>query len=174
MPQELILVDEKNNVIGYGEKLKVHQEGRLHRAFSIFVLNDNDELLLQKRATEKYHSGGLWANTCCSHPLKGEDIEITTHRRLLYEMGFDCELESFFHFTYKVELDNNLTEYEYDYVFLGNYSEDPKPNPAEVSDWKWISIHQLNIDLKEKPDDYVYWIKEAFPEFYKKYINRIS
>jgi len=174
MSQELILVDEKNNVIGYGDKLKVHQDGRLHRAFSIFVLNDNDELLLQKRAKEKYHSGGLWANTCCSHPLKGEDMEITIHQRLLQEMGFDCELKSFFHFTYKVEFDNNLTEHEYDFVFLGNYSGNPMPNPAEVSDWKWMDIHELHIDLKENPDDYVYWIKKAFPEFYKKYTNRIS
>ena len=173
MAQELILVDEKNNVIGYGEKLKVHQEGRLHRAFSIFVLNDKDELLLQKRADKKYHSGGLWANTCCSHPLKGEDLEITIHQRLLHEMGFDCELKSLFNFIYKIDLDNNLTEHEYDYVFLGNYSGAPNPNPEEVSDWKWMGIQELNDDLQENPNGYVYWIKKAFPEFYKKYANRI-
>lgn len=165
----LILVDEENNITGYEKKLKVHQDGLLHRAFSIFVVNKKGQTMLQKRAIEKYHSGGLWANTCCSHPLKGEETETTIHERLVEEMGFDCDLQALFKFTYRAELDNDLVEYELDQVYIGAYEMDPVPNPAEVCDWKWIDIEFLKEDLENSPDDYVYWLKAAFPEFYLNY-----
>jgi isopentenyl-diphosphate delta-isomerase len=165
----LILVDEQNNITGYEKKLKVHQDGLLHRAFSIFVMNKKGQLMLQKRAIEKYHSGGLWANTCCSHPLKGQNTETTIHERLVEEMGFDCDLQSLFKFTYRAELDNELVEYELDQVYIGHYEIDPVPNPAEVCDWKWIDIEFLKDDLTNSPDEYVYWLKAAFSEFYLNY-----
>lgn len=169
MEQTLILVDEQNNITGYGEKLRVHQEGHLHRAFSIFVVNKSGQLMLQRRALEKYHSGGLWANTCCSHPLKDEDREETIHLRLLEEMGFDCELKPLFEFIYRAEFDNGLTEYELDQVYIGTYEEAPNPNPLEVCEWKWMDIEALKIDLEKNPENYVYWLKAAFNEFYLNY-----
>lgn len=156
---EVILVDEKDNVIGTEEKMKTHQEGKLHRAFSIFVFNSKGELLLQKRAKSKYHSGGLWTNTCCSHPRPEEHIEKAVHRRLKEEMGFDCELKEIFSFTYKAKLDNNLFEHEYDHVFIGNFDGEPNPNPEEVDDWKWVDLEELKKDIRENPDSYTYWLK---------------
>lgn len=167
MAEELILVNESGEEIGFGEKLEVHQKAQLHRAFSIFVINTANQLMLQKRASHKYHSGGLWANTCCSHQIRGEAEEETTHRRLREEMGFDCELKRLFNFIYKIELDNGLTEYEYDHVYIGRYENEPKPNPEEVEDWKWIDIEDLRRDLEKNPGDYVYWIKPAFEKFYE-------
>lgn len=174
MQHELILVDDMDNVVGYGEKLQVHQEGKLHRAFSIFVVNDNHELLLQRRALSKYHSAGLWANTCCSHPLKGMDISQTVHHRLKEEMGFDCILSPLFSFIYRAEFENGLTEYEYDHVYIGYYNESPKPNPAEVCDWQWMDVEKLKKDLEINPDKYVYWLREAFGKFYDHYLDKIN
>lgn len=165
MNQELILVDENDVVIGYGEKLQVHKNALLHRAFSIFVLNDNSELLLQKRAYNKYHSGGLWANTCCSHPVRGEDQEVTAHRRLVEEMGIQCSLRKIFGFVYKAKLDNGLTEFEYDHVYLGKFEGNPVPNAEEVCDWKWMNLEILKEELKENPDQYAYWLHHAFEQF---------
>ena len=169
MEDTLILVDEHNNITGYGEKLKVHQEGQLHRAFSLFVVNHAGQLMIQRRALDKYHSGGLWANTCCSHPLKGEDREETIHIRLQHEMGFDCELQPLFDFIYKAEFENGLTEYELDQVYIGFYEGDAYPNPSEVCEWKWMDIEALKIDLQQAPEKYVYWLKTAFDEFYLNY-----
>lgn len=169
MNQTLILVDENNNITGYDEKLKVHQEGHLHRAFSLFVVNKAGQLMLQRRAHGKYHSGGLWANTCCSHPLKGEDPEKTIHDRLMKEMGFDCELNPMFKFIYRVEFDNGLTEYELDQVYIGIHESAPSPNPEEVCEWKWMDIEALKDDIAASPDEYVYWLKAAFHEFYINY-----
>ena len=165
MNQELILVDENDVVIGYGEKLQVHKNAQLHRAFSIFVLNNNSELLLQKRAYNKYHSGGLWANTCCSHPIRGEDQEVTTQRRLVEEMGIQCSLRKIFSFMYKAELDNGLTEFEYDHVYLGKFEGNPVPNAEEVCDWKWINLGILKEELQEHPERYAYWLLHAFEQF---------
>jgi len=156
---EVILVDENDNVIGTEEKIKAHQEGKLHRCFSIFVFNSKDELLLQKRAKSKYHSGGLWSNTCCSHPIHGEPIEKTVHQRLKEEMGFDCELKEIFSFTYKTKLDNNLFEHEYDHVFIGKFDGEPNPNPEEVDEWKWIGLEELKKGIQENPDSYTYWLR---------------
>ncbi len=126
--EEVILVDENDNELGKEEKLKAHKEGKLHRCFSILIFNSKEELLIQKRAKNKYHSGGLWANTCCSHPKPGEDTEIAAHRRLKEEFGFDCELKQLFNFTYKKTFDNGLTENEFDHVFIGITNSEPIPN----------------------------------------------
>jgi isopentenyl-diphosphate delta-isomerase len=166
MHQRLILVDPNDNEIGSGEKMPVHRRGLLHRAFSIFVLNPRQEVLLQRRALSKYHSGGLWANTCCSHPILGEEQHITVQRRLREEMGFETSLERLFSFRYRAELDNGLIEHELDHVYLGRYDGKPDPNPKEVCDWQWMSLEQLGVELKEQPDKYVYWLKPAFDEFY--------
>lgn len=166
MEQQLILVDERDQVVGYGEKMEVHKKAQLHQAFSIFVMNKNNELLLQMRALSKYHSGALWANTCCSHPVKDEEQSVTVHRRLKEEMGFSCELKPLFSFIYKAQLDKGLTEHEFDHVYTGNYEGSPDPNPEEVGDWKWMNIENLKHDLEKNPQDYVYWIKPAFEKFY--------
>lgn len=166
MNQQLILVNEKDEEIGYGDKLPVHQNAQLHRAFSIFVLNSKNQLLLQKRAYHKYHSGGLWANTCCSHPIKGEEQERTIHRRLIEEMGFDCDLKHLFHFIYRAELDHGLTEYEYDHVYVGNFEGQPKPDPEEVCEWKWMDVDHVRDDILKNPMEYTYWIRQAFEQFY--------
>lgn len=169
MNQTLILVDERDNITGYDEKLNVHQNGHLHRAFSLFVVNRKGQLMLQRRAFDKYHSGGLWANTCCSHPLKGEDPENTIHNKLMQEMGFDCELKPLFKFIYRVEFDNGLTEYELDQVYIGFHEDKPNPNAEEVCEWKWMDIESLKNDLESNPGSYVYWLKAAFNEFYINY-----
>ena len=171
MNQELILVNEYDEEIGYGEKLNVHKNAQLHRAFSIFVVNKDNQLLLQRRANNKYHSGGLWANTCCSHPLKGEDQEQAIHRRLIEEMGFDCDLKKLFSFIYRVEFDNGLTEHELDHVYLGRHDHDPHPNPNEVSDFKWMDLDELKIDLEVNNQNYTFWINHAFEQFYTKFKN---
>ena len=168
MNDDLILVDKDDNIVGYADKLHVHKEGLLHRAFSLFVMNQHNELMLQKRAAGKYHSAGLWANTCCSHPLKGEDQKEAIHNRIMFEMGFDCDLSELFRFTYYAELDHDMIEYELDRVYIGNYEGEPRPNPDEVSDWQWMNIEALKKDLEENPKQYVYWLKEAFDEFYEK------
>jgi len=159
--EEIILVDENDNEVGYGEKMAVHKEGKLHRAFSIFVFNSKGQLLLQKRAKSKYHSGGLWTNTCCSHPRKGENLLDAAHRRLKEEMGFDCELKELFGFVYKARL-GDLYEHEYDHVLIGEYDGEVKPNPEEVEDFKWVDVEEVKNDIKQNPDDYTYWFKIAF------------
>jgi isopentenyl-diphosphate delta-isomerase len=159
MTEYILTVDEKDNVIGKGEKIRIHREGKLHRAFSIFVFNSKGELLLQKRAKSKYHSGGLWTNTCCSHQRDGETLEKAVHRRLKEEMGFDCELKEAFTFTYRVKFDDGLSENEYDHVFFGKFDGKPDPNPEEVDDWKWVSLEELRKDIRKNPDDYTYWLK---------------
>ncbi len=157
--EKIILVDKKDREIGTGEKLEVHKSGKLHRAFSIFVFNRKGELLLQKRAKGKYHSGGLWSNTCCSHPRAGERLEKAVHRRLKQEMGFDCSLKEIFSFVYKVKFENGLYEHELDHVFIGNYGRKPEPDPEEAEGWKWISLNELKKDIQKNPGNYTYWLK---------------
>ena len=157
--EEVILVDESDNEIGKEEKLKAHKEGKLHRCFSILVFNPKEELLIQKRSKNKYHSGGLWANTCCSHPKPGEITEIAAHRRLKEEFGFDCELKPIFNFTYKKTFDNGLIEHEFDHVFMGVTNSKPQPNKEEIEDFKWVPIEELKKDIKENPENYAYWFK---------------
>jgi len=161
MSEDVIIVDENDNEVGIEEKMEAHKEGRLHRAFSIFIFNSNGELLIQKRSRSKYHSGGLWSNTCCSHPKPGESIEDAAHRRLREEMGFDCDLKEVFHFIYRANLNNGLTEYELDHVFIGKYDGEVNPNPSEVEDWRWININDLKKDMEQNPNKYTVWFKIA-------------
>lgn len=156
----IILVDENDNEIGYTEKLEAHKTGKLHRAFSIFVFNPHGEMLIHKRAGHKYHSGGLWSNTCCSHPRKGESLKEAVHRRLQEEMGFDCDLQEIFHFVYTADL-GDLTEHELDHVFVGEYSGDITVNPEEVEDFAWVSVNELQKDIEENPQKYTEWFKIA-------------
>ena len=164
--EKVILVDENDNQVGVMPKLEAHQKGLLHRAFSVFIFNSKYELLLQKRASSKYHSGGLWTNTCCSHPREGEDTLDAANRRLIEEMGIETSLRKVHDFIYKAELDNNLTEHEFDHVFYGIYNEDPIINKDEADDFKWIDMDSLNEDIKTNGDNYTIWFKIAFEYFY--------
>jgi len=158
--EEIILVDEKDNEIGKGEKMQVHKDAKLHRAFSIFVFNSDGKLMIHQRNKDKYHCGGLWTNTCCSHPRAGESLDDAVKRRLQEEMGFTTDMRKVFDFIYKVKFDNGLTEHEFDHVFFGKYDDDPKPNPEEVQDWKWVDLRELRNDIDENPDKYTYWFKD--------------
>jgi isopentenyl-diphosphate delta-isomerase len=160
----VVLVDELDAPIGSMEKLEAHMKGVLHRAFSIFIFNDRDELLIHRRALEKYHSGGLWTNTCCSHPRPGElDIEAAT-RRLKEEMGFSCELQKVTSFIYRAHFDNGLIEHEFDHIWTGNYNDDPIPDPSEVEEWKYISLDVLNVELDKHPENFSVWFQLAMPK----------
>ena len=165
---KIILVDESDNSIGEAEKLEAHKKGLLHRAFSIFVFNSKGELLLQKRNENKYHSGGLWSNTCCSHPRVGENTLDAAHRRLREEMGFDCELKEVYSFVYKSEFNNGLTENEFDHVFTGTCNDNPLPDKNEESEWKWVDKKWLAEDLKNNPGIYTYWLKECYGKVLEK------
>ena len=168
--EKVILVDKNDNQVGLMPKLEAHEKGLLHRAFSIFIFNSRYELLLQKRASSKYHSGGLWTNTCCSHPREGEDTLDAANRRLDEEMGIKTSLRKVYDFIYKAELDNQLTEHEFDHVFYGVCDRDPKLNKDEAEDFKWIDMETLNNDIIKNEDNYTVWFKIAFDYFYK-YLN---
>lgn len=158
MEDLVTLVDEDDNEVGVEGKLAAHRSGKLHRAISVFVFDSNGRLLLQKRASEKYHSGGLWSNTCCSHPRHNEHRLDAAHRRLQEEMGFDCELTEIFSFVYRAILPNDLIEHEFDYVFFGRYEGEPVPNPEEVEDWKWVDMGHLRKDVQTNPNAYTFWL----------------
>ncbi|NLR82092.1 isopentenyl-diphosphate Delta-isomerase [Chitinophaga eiseniae] len=160
---DVILVNEKDEAIGTMEKMEAHQKGVLHRAFSVFIINDAGELLLQRRALEKYHSAGLWTNACCSHQFPGETTAAAAHRRLQEEMGFDCELHEIFAFTYKSEFDNGLTEHEFDHVLLGVYNGNILPNAAEVCDYRYLPTRQILELIKNEPDTFTIWFHKALP-----------
>ncbi|KKQ33357.1 MAG: Isopentenyl-diphosphate Delta-isomerase [candidate division TM6 bacterium GW2011_GWF2_37_49] len=161
MQSNLILVDENDKIIGTAEKLDAHKKGLLHRAFSILIFNSKNEILLQRRALHKYHSGGLWTNACCSHPRINEDLYVAIHKRLLEEMGFDCALEKKFEFIYKIWFEKDqIFEYEYDHVFVGKYDGFVIPNSEEADEIKWIALYDLMSDLKENPENYTFWFKE--------------
>ena len=165
MNDRVILVDEKDEPIGDMDKLEVHQKGLLHRAFSIFIFNAVGQLLLQRRAKEKYHSANLWTNTCCSHPRPREFTLEAAKRRLKEEMGIETHLEKKFDFIYQAELDNNLIEFEFDHVFIGHYNYPPVLNPEEASDYRWISIQELKNEIKQYPEKYTEWLKIAISAF---------
>lgn len=154
------LVNENDTVIGAEEKLLVHQKGLLHRAFSILVFNEKSELLIHQRALHKYHSGGLWTNTCCGHPNAGELMETAVHRRLSEEMGFDCPLEMKFKFHYTTEFGNGLIENEIDHVYIGNYNGTFVVNPEEVATFRWIPLNELMEDVEKNPEIYTFWFRE--------------
>ena len=164
----VILVDENDNELGLMEKMEAHEKGVLHRAFSVFVFNGKGEVMLQQRAFEKYHSGGLWTNTCCSHPRKGETVLEAAHRRMEEEMGFDCELEEQFHFIYNRKLDKGLTEHELDHVVFGKFDGIPNLNPEEVADYKWVNMQELKTDISENPNQYTEWFKICFDEVFER------
>ena len=164
--EKVILVDKNDNQVGLMPKLEAHEKGLLHRAFSIFIFNSRYELLLQKRASSKYHSGGLWTNTCCSHPREGEDTLDAANRRLYEEMGIKTSLRKVYDFIYKAELDNQLTEHEFDHVFYGVCDRDPKLNKDEAEDFKWVDMETLNNDIIKNEDNYTVWFKIAFEYFY--------
>lgn len=161
MESSVILVDENDKEVGTELKTRAHQEGKLHRAFSIFIFNSKGELLLQKRSSKKYHSGGLWSNTCCSHPVPNETTESAAHRRLKEEMGLDCDLKEVFSFVYKTNLSGGLTEHEFDHVLVGYFDGEPKFNPDEVEEIKWVDAESLTRDIKQNPAKYTYWLKEC-------------
>ncbi len=163
--EQVILVNEQDEEVGIMEKMQAHLEGRLHRAFSIFIFNTKNELLLQKRAYGKYHSAGLWSNTCCSHPKPEETVADAATRRLNEEMGIQCNLKKSFSFVYKAVLDNNLTEFEYDHVFSGITDEEPTPHPDEVVAWKYVNTEYLREDIILNPTKYTEWFKICLEEY---------
>ncbi|WP_027419690.1 isopentenyl-diphosphate Delta-isomerase [Crocinitomix catalasitica] len=163
----VILVNDQDEPTGLMEKLEAHRQGLLHRAFSVFVFNNQQQLLLQRRAKSKYHSGGLWTNTCCSHPLDGETVEEAAERRLVEEMGFTCDMELQFNFIYRAELDQGMIENEFDHVLFGTYNEAPEVNPEEVGEWKYMDISAISIDLEENPEAYTAWFKIIFDRVIK-------
>lgn len=164
MKEQVILVDERNNELGFMEKLDAHREGRLHRAISVFIFNENQELLLQKRADHKYHSGSLWTNTCCTHPRPGESTIEASNRRLFEEMGIKADLKLVHQFTYCTPFDNGLTENEYDHVYIGFTNYAPILNPDEASDYKYVNLDDLSLMIKENPGEYTSWFKICFNE----------
>lgn len=168
--EKVILVNEKDEQIGLMPKMEAHEKALLHRAFSVFVFNAENELMIQQRALEKYHSPGLWTNTCCSHQREGERNIAAGKRRLQEEMGFSTDLKDTISFIYKAPFDNGLTEHEFDHILIGEYNEEPQINPEEVADWKWISLQDLKKDMAENPKNYTEWFKIIFA----KYENHIS
>lgn len=160
----VVLVDVNDKAIGFMDKLTAHSSGRLHRAFSVFIFNDKGELLLQQRADKKYHGGGLWTNTCCSHPQWGEDVETGALERLHYEMGLSCDLEKVYSFIYYSPVENDLVEHELDHVFVGYCNQQPIPNLDEVQDYKWLRTEDILYDIMREPAKYTVWFKQALPE----------
>jgi len=165
--EHVILVNEKDEQIGTMPKMEAHEKAVLHRAFSVFVLNDIGELLLQQRATSKYHSPLLWTNTCCSHQRIGESNIEAGKRRLLEEMGFVTELKDVVSFIYKAPFDNGLTEHEFDHVLVGTYNEEPNINIDEVNNFKWMTLENVKVDMELHPEVYTEWFKIIFDKFYK-------
>ncbi len=160
--ESVILVNDKDMEVGVMEKMEAHLTGSLHRAISIFVFNTKGEFLLQQRAHEKYHSGGKWSNTCCSHPRPGEQLVDAANRRLKEEMGIICKLTHWFSFTYRAELDHDLIEHEYDHVFIGISDEQPKPDPTEVAAFRYIDRSALEEEIRKSADQYSEWFKLCF------------
>ena len=167
MADYVILVDENDNDIGVEEKIVAHQKKMLHRAFSIFLFNDNREILLQKRAPNKYHSGNLWTNTCCSHPQRKISLIESAQIRLAEEMGIKANLKKIFSFIYETEFENGLHEHEFDHVLFGKFNGKPILNPNEAVDYKWISISELQNEVEINPDKFTVWLKIMVKNYFK-------
>ncbi|MFH4967936.1 isopentenyl-diphosphate Delta-isomerase [Gaetbulibacter sp. M240] len=165
--EKVILVNEKDEPIGLMPKMEAHEKALLHRAFSVFVFNDKNELMLQQRALGKYHSPGLWTNTCCSHQREGETNIEAGMRRLQEEMGFSVPLEESISFIYKAPFDNGLTEHEYDHILIGKYNGIPEINREEVASWKWMPLEVVKKDIERHPEIYTAWFKVIFDKFYE-------
>ena len=163
--QKVVLVDKNDNKIGTMEKLEAHKKGLLHRAFSVCIFNTKGEMLLQRRAKHKYHSGGLWTNTCCSHPRPKETVIGAASRRLKEEMGILCALKEIGYLVYKAPFKNGITEYEYDHVLIGFYDKDPVLNPEEADNFKWETSKNLKKDIQKNPDAYTFWFKKLVSDF---------
>ena len=170
MEEQVILVNERDEKVGLMEKIEAHEKALLHRAFSVFIINDKNEILLQQRALSKYHSPGLWTNTCCSHQRDGESNIEAGKRRLMEEMGMTASLKELFHFIYIAPFDNGLTEHELDHVMVGNSNDDPQINPEEVASFKWMTANDIKNDMEIQPDLYTAWFKIIFDKYY----NHIS
>lgn len=160
MEERVILVDERDHELGSELKLAAHRTGSLHRAFSVFVLDGAGRILLQRRAAAKYHSSGLWSNTCCGHPRPGEPTRRAARRRLREEMGFECELEPVGEFLYRARI-GDLVEHEYDHVFVGRFDGEPEPHPGEVAEWRWTEPCALRAELGERPEAFTVWLAGA-------------
>ncbi|WP_293298072.1 isopentenyl-diphosphate Delta-isomerase [Pedobacter sp. UBA4863] len=168
--EEVILVDTEDNEIGLMEKMQAHRTAQLHRAFSVFLLNDKGEMLMQQRALDKYHCGGMWTNACCSHPRAGETLKAAVDRRLQEEMGIVCDTNWIYSFIYKADVGQGLFEHELDHVFFGRFSDEPKPNKNEVSDWKYLTLEALKADMKVNATKYTPWFKIILAEVLDKNI----
>lgn len=164
--ENVILVDTNDTPLGTMPKMEAHEKAVLHRAFSVFILNSKNQLMLQQRALHKYHSPGLWTNTCCSHQRLGETNIEAGKRRLFEEMGITSELTELFSFIYKAPFDNGLTEHELDHVLVGYSNEDPTINLEEVSNWKWMDIDAVHVDCEKQPHNYTVWFRIIFDRFY--------
>lgn len=173
MIEKVILVDKNDNEVGTMEKQEAHVKGLLHRAFSVFIFNDKNELLLQRRAVNKYHSGGLWTNTCCSHPRQNEKTKDAAKRRLLEEMGMRSTLKKQFDFIYKAKLDNNLYEHEFDHVFFGFTNDLPIINQEEVQEYTYKNLEDIGNEMKTIPEKYTEWFKICFREVVNSNRNTI-
>jgi len=161
--QDIILVDEQDNEVGVSGKMEVHEKGLLHRAFSVFIFDSNGRLLLQQRAETKYHSPGLWTNTCCSHPRPGEETRQAASRRLKEEMGFETPLTEIFHFTYRASFENGLTEHEFDHVFAGEYEGEVFPDDVEVMNYQYLHLFKIRKMMEADPGAFTPWFLIAFP-----------
>ena len=171
--EQVILVDEKDTPIGLMPRMEAHEKGVLHRAFSVFIFNSKGELMLQQRALHKYHSPGLWTNTCCSHQRHEETSLEAGVRRLEEEMGFSVPLQEEISFIYKAPFDNGLTEHELDHVLTGKFDDQPKINPEEVADWKWMTLEEVHSDIQIHPNQYTVWFRIIFDRFYT-HLNNAS
>ncbi len=164
MQEMLILVNKDDKPIGADTKLRVHQLGMLHRAFSLFIFDEQGRFMLQQRAACKYHSAGLWSNTCCGHPRQGETLGSAAHRRLQEEMGFDCPLQEVSTLTYRSPLSNDLIEHEYDHILVGHYNRAPTPNPSEAAAWQWLEETTIAAQLRSQPQRYTIWFQTIFQQ----------
>jgi len=165
MEEKVVLVNEKDEILGLMEKMQAHENGILHRAFSVFLFNSKGEMLLQKRAAEKYHSPNQWTNACCSHPRVDETYEQAAHRRIKEELGIDCHLEEKFWFIYKADVGQNLWEHELDHVFVGNYEAEFNLNKEEVAEVRYISMEDLDEEMKTNPENFTEWFKIILEEY---------
>lgn len=168
---QVVLVNEIDETIGVMDKMEAHRTGSLHRAFSIFIFNDKNEMLLHQRARDKYHGANLWTNACCSHPQLYEDVQRSAAERLNFEMGMQCELEAAFTFIYKAAVENGLIEHELDHVFIGYSNLNPNPNPAEVQDYKWIDLPNLVVDIQQFPHKYSIWFRTCVQDVIAHYTS---
>lgn len=164
--EQVILVNKNDEKIGLMPKMEAHEKALLHRAFSVFVFNNKNELMLQQRAKNKYHSPLLWANTCCSHQRDGETNIQAGKRRLQEEMGFVCDLKEVTSFIYKAPFDNGLTEHELDHIMIGYYNNNPVLNKEEVENFKWMTLEAVKEDIGKQPKIYTEWFKIIFDKFY--------